>query len=162
MTHDKKPLSKKEIRARNLAKLRNALDKGYYVDGECQKREIPLKNGGTVARDKIAAGLGFAKSAFQKVWRDGEKIDTEFAIAVNEYDLSKTGRSGADWGSNSSGAEPTSSDNCDTVKELRNQIDRLERRIGTLQGELDDANKNLASLDYVDGELDSGSVRLPW
>jgi len=160
MTDADKGLSNAEKKARNLSKLKSALESGSYVDKEGVAMPLPLKDDGTVSRGDLADGIGFARSAFQQVRKRGGKVDSDFAVLVNEYDLSNAGKSGAKGvgGATSNGKDE------EAVKELKGKIDRQEKRIGTLQLELDEANKKLAMHGLLDDEPehDNGCVQLPW
>lgn len=170
MSDKQKPMGNVEKKQRNLAKLKAALAAGGFNDKDGNWHKLPTKANGTVKRADLAKGLGFAKSAFQKVEdKDtGAMIDTEFGVALNEYDLKKTGKSGADWGGNSGAKKDSSADegtygaNEDSVPSLKRKIARLEMRVGSLKVELEEANQKLAKYEHVESELDNGTVRIPW
>lgn len=161
MTDASKGLSNAEKKNRNLSKLKSALESGSYVDSEGVKQPIPLKEDGTVSRGDLADGIGFARSAFQQVRKKGEKVDSDFAVLVNNYDLNRAGKSGA---KGVGGAASNGKDE-EAVKELKGKIDRQEKRIGTLLLELNEANKKLAMhglLDDDEPEHDNGCLLFPW
>lgn len=150
----------------NLAKLKMALEKGHYIGLGGEERPLPFKVDGTVSRGELADALGFARSAFQKksISVDGvkKKVDSEFTIIVDDFDIKRAGKPGSSWGGNSTNAVSSSNCNEEIVKRLNNKIDRLNRRIGALQVELNTAKKKLKASCHFDDELDNGSVRLPW
>ncbi|PLX85385.1 MAG: hypothetical protein C0617_04775 [Desulfuromonas sp.] len=156
MSNKPQGLSKQEIKAQNLAKLKERLEEGL------RNGDLPLKADGTIKRDEVAQECGFARSAFQKATKtvDGQrvKVDSDFANLVDDYDLKIAGKSGSEWGGNSrkSGGDDQ------RVRDLNNRILKLEQRNATLTLERDEANEKLATLGYKDAELNDGNIRLPW